>query len=138
VSEAPGSEERRSPRSIEEVEEYLELKAVFTAIEEFLRKVLPMIKELIDTVLKPLDGSRLGKEIAEMYRSLKESGMSEEMIAKVIDRYLEKRLEGIPTLTTLLKDLSRVLVGGRRGRIEESSERREGEGGEGREAERGS
>ncbi len=107
---AGGGEEK-----FREHEEYLELKAVFTAIEEFLRGVIPMVKDLIDTMLKPLDGSRLGKDIAELYRQLKESGMSDEMIEKIVDTYLKKRLEEVPTVTSLLKMIGEAVSRGREG-----------------------
>ena len=99
-------------KKIEEESKYLELRAVFTAIEEFLRNVVPSVKDFISTILEPLNGAKLGKDIAEMYKALKESGMSEEMINKIIDKYLQKRLEELPTVTTLLKPLSEAISKG--------------------------
>ncbi len=107
-----GGVEERKVESYREHPEYIELKAVFSAIEEFLRAVLPLVKQLIDAMLAPLDGSKLGKDIAEMYRQLKESGMSDEMIEKIVDKYLQKRLEEVPTVTSLLKMLGEAMSRG--------------------------
>ncbi|NPA96647.1 MAG: hypothetical protein GXO32_03495 [Crenarchaeota archaeon] len=148
-----GGEEKPREVRIErfrEHEDYVELKAVFAAIEEFLRGVIPMVRQLIDTILQPLDGAKLGKDIAEMYRQLKESGMSEEMIREIIDKYLSKRLEEIPTITSLLKMFGEAIGKGGRDvmkgiEIATKALRKEGgaaggsggEAGEGREAPKG-
>ena len=52
-----------------------------------------------------LDGSKLGREVGEFYKSLVDNGVPEEEALKMTNKYFEKRLE----VTTKLNNLVGLL-----------------------------
>ena len=105
-------EEKREELEVrpEEVPEWmkdgLELKYIFKAISEFISDVSGHLKKLIDTILEPISGDKLGGEIGAFYRNLRESGVPEELASEMTRRYFESRiaiLEAFKSLPSLFQ-----------------------------------
>ncbi len=86
------------PPWMEDVEE---LKAVLGAVSDFLQSLMEPVKGLIDATTSALEGGKLGREIAEFYSSLKESGMPEEMIRDLTREFFREKLKAIPNISNL-------------------------------------
>jgi len=70
-----------------------ELRQVLKAISEFLRDLREPLRDLLNAITQALDGGRLGEDVARFYRSLRESGMPEDMAAELTRQYFRERLE---------------------------------------------
>ncbi|NPA04901.1 MAG: hypothetical protein GXO09_02245 [Crenarchaeota archaeon] len=79
------------PRSRDEDIE--DLRQVFRAITEFMEDIKDVVKEFIELLGEAFDGSRLGREVGEFYRSLVDSGVPAEEALKMTREFLEKKLE---------------------------------------------
>lgn len=56
-------------------EEIGELMAIREMINEWLEKLGIVSKDIVNAVVSTLDGSKLGKEIVDLYNSLKSAGL---------------------------------------------------------------
>lgn len=74
------------------MEDGLELKYIFDAISGFLKEIKDPLKDLLDAVLSPLDGDKLGKDLGSLYRNLKESDVPEDLASEIIKKYFETKL----------------------------------------------
>lgn len=95
------SEYREEKR--EEVSEAEEIKEILEAVTPFLEKLKDMAKELINIITTSMDGEKLGKDIANLYKELKEAGLPDEMINEMIRDFYRKKLESMPTISELVK-----------------------------------
>lgn len=111
------SEERRERKYVSE--DARELHEIFSVISEFIASIKAPIKEFIDMFLTSLSGEKLGKEVAALYKELKESGMPEDMVKEMVQEFFRRKLEAAPTIASLAKMLKDALGKGellRRGR----------------------
>ncbi|HDJ27088.1 MAG TPA: hypothetical protein ENF35_02085 [Aciduliprofundum sp.] len=69
-----------------EDEDIEELERVLTVVEE---KVPKLLREIVDAVSSPERARKMGEAIAEFYKKLKESGMSDEMAEKLTLEFLK-------------------------------------------------
>lgn len=93
------AEERRS----DDVEE---LREVLEAVSDFLDKLGSRLKSLLDSVMESLDGAKLGREVGEMYKSLKEAGVPEEVAIEMTREFFKRKMELAPTLSSVLQSIS--------------------------------
>ena len=100
-----------------------ELKEVLGALSEFLKGLSEPLEKLIDTILKVADGRRVGEEVAAFYKSLKESGMPDEVALEMTREYFKKRIAALD----MAKLLERFI---RREVLEEEEEEKEANEGE--------
>ncbi len=77
-----------------------ELRGVLKAISDFLKDIEEPISKLLSSMMKALDGAKLGEEVAAFYKSLKEAGMPEDAAMQLTRDYFKARLESfnIPAL----------------------------------------
>ena len=68
-----------------EDEDIEELEKVLTVVEE---KVPKLLREIVEAVSSPERARKMGEAIAEFYKKLKESGMSDEMAEKLTLEFL--------------------------------------------------
>jgi hypothetical protein len=94
-----GGEERKEFKELkksEEVPEWmrdgLELKYVLDAISGFLKDIREPLRDLLNLLMEPLNGDRLGKDIGSLYKSLKENGVPEDLINEMVRKYFETKL----------------------------------------------
>ena len=99
-------------RGMKDVEE---LKAVLGTVSEEIPK---MIRGIIDSFFSPESGARMGKAVADFYRSLKDAGIPEQEALAMAKDYLG-------TLTKWSDILKNTSFGGRR--IEVRKEKKEEE-----------
>ncbi|MCE4613114.1 MAG: hypothetical protein F7C07_04715 [Desulfurococcales archaeon] len=104
----PGEEKRREPWR-EDVEE---LREVLTAISDFLSSLKEPVRELLSAIVGPIEGGKLGREIGDFYRGLKESGVPEEMAVQMTREYFRKRLESLPSVASFVDALKEAIRGG--------------------------
>lgn len=83
-----------------------ELMAVREMISAWLEKLGVVAKDIVNTVVSTLDGSKLGKEIVDLYNSLKSAGLPENLVVEIVRDFYKKRLEVAPSLNDLVKSLS--------------------------------
>ncbi len=105
------SEEKKptQPKDSEDVEE---LRQVLGTVAEFMYQIKDLVKEFLDTLSKSFDGEKLGREIAQMYKSLVESGMPPDKAYELTQRFLEAKLEAIPKVSSFIEMLQKSISGG--------------------------
>lgn len=86
--------------------EVKELEAVKVMVSEWLDKISVIAKEIIGAITSSLDGKKLGEEITEMYKRLKESGLPDDTINEIIRDFYKKKLELAPRLSDLISIIS--------------------------------
>lgn len=69
-----------------------DLKEILDAVSEFLKSLSEPLEKLLDTILKAVEGERLGAEVAAFYRKLVEAGMPSDMAAEMTKEFFEKRM----------------------------------------------
>lgn len=84
----------------------LELKGALTAITEFLRDITGPLKDIMSIIQSYIAGDKLGKDIANFYRSLKDSGLPDDIINDLVKRYYDERMK-------IMKLLGRIFEYGR-------------------------
>lgn len=52
-----------------------------------------------------LDGKKLGEDIGKFYLELKEKGLPEELISEFVKEYFRKKIEMVPSIEKLLKEV---------------------------------
>jgi len=82
--------EEKCPERDEDIEE---LRAVFSAITDFIKELFPQIKELINSVAGSLEGGKLGKEAGEFYKGLVEAGMDPQRATQLTEEFVRKKLD---------------------------------------------
>jgi len=103
------SEEGFNEKEIPEyMKDGLELKYIFRAISEFIKDVSTNLKDLIDTMLAPVSGERLGEEIGSFYENLKQSGVPEDLANEMTRRYFEARIAVLEIMKSLPSLLQRA------------------------------
>lgn len=58
--------------------------------------------------MSSLDGRKLGQEIAELYKTLKETGLRDLVIEEIVKDFYKKKLELAPSISELIKALSKL------------------------------
>jgi len=79
-------------RRRERVSDVEELRDVLTAVADFLKEIREPIEGLLESLLGSLRGDKLGEDVANFYKRLKEAGMSDDEVRDFTRRYLEQRL----------------------------------------------
>ncbi len=87
----------------EEKSEAVELKEVLDAVSGFLKGLKEPLMDIINTILDSLSGEKLGVEVASFYKRLVDSGVPENLAAEMTKEYMEKRLNAVPSLGSLLE-----------------------------------
>ncbi len=105
------SEEKKpmQPKGSGEIDE---LKQVLGTVAEFMYQIKDLVKEFLDTLSKSFDGEKLGREIAQMYKSLVESGMPPDKAYELTQRFLEAKLEAIPKVSSFIEMLQKSMSEG--------------------------
>lgn len=85
----------------DEIKEAKELEMVLTAVSSFIKEIQEPLARLLETLIQPVRGDRLGEEIAELYKKLKESGMPEDLAQKMTLEYFERRTKILESLGNL-------------------------------------
>ncbi len=78
-----------------EVEDVEELRELFSVLKEFIPEMIPFIKELLNIVMESVSGEKLGKDVAQFYKNLVESGMDEKLAEELTKKYLTQKLQFI-------------------------------------------
>ena len=78
-----------------------EVRKLLAAVSEFLSSLGPMLEGILGSLLKAVEGERLGREVASFYRELREAGFPEDAAMEMTREYFQKRLA--------MLDLFRVL-----------------------------
>jgi len=89
-----------------------ELKEVLAAVSEFLDQLGSKLKTLLDSIMETLDGAKIGREVGEMYRSLKEAGVPEEVAIEMTRELFRKKMELAPSLSSLFQSIGEGWKGG--------------------------
>lgn len=89
-------------------EEIGELMAIREMINEWLEKLGIVSKDIVNAVVSTLDGSKLGKEIVDLYNSLKSAGLPENLVVEIVKDFYKKKLEIAPSLSDIVKSVSEV------------------------------
>jgi len=87
------SEEEKREEKKRELSDVEEVEAIFKAISDFIASIKGPLKELVDTLMSSLDGSKLGEEVAALYKKLMDSGMPKEMVNEMVKIYFKHKLE---------------------------------------------
>ncbi|MEB3774043.1 MAG: hypothetical protein GSR86_03845 [Desulfurococcales archaeon] len=88
-----------------EDEDIRELKEVLTAVSDFITDIGDKIKDILDSMMSALDGAKIGRETAELYKSLKEAGMPEEMAIQLTREFFNKKMELAPSISSIIEAL---------------------------------
>ncbi len=112
-------EKKVHARELSDVEE---LKAVLKAISDFIASLKGPLKELMDTIMSSLDGSKLGEEVSALYKKLIDSGMPEDMVNEMVKTYFKHKLESAVSPKTISEFFRRFMEKPKRARIAVSTE----------------
>ena len=125
--------EREKPQVIvrSESEDVEELRGVLSAVSDFIAQLKDSVREFIDMLSSSLDGEKIGREVAEFYRQLKESGVPDEVATEMTKKFFEERMKAAPKIGSLIDAFKDMLTWkekykGREGEdVEENIERLE-------------
>ena len=95
IIETVSSEEEEEKNDVEE------LRSVLQAVSEFLGGLAKPLEEIMETLLKTVDGSKIGAEVAEFYKRLKEAGVPEEQALEMTKEFFEKRTKILDIVSSL-------------------------------------
>jgi predicted PurR-regulated permease PerM len=70
-------------------EDIEELQKLFSVITGFLGEIGPQIAQTISSILEAYPGDKVGKEVADFYKKLKEEGVPEDLAEKLTEKYFE-------------------------------------------------
>lgn len=90
---------------VHEGEDIETLSKLLSVVADFLNQLKGMVKEFIETFASSLDGSKLGREVAGMYKSLVEAGMPPEKAMEFTEKFLNAKLEAAPKMSKLIEQL---------------------------------
>ncbi len=115
--------ERREGKEKYVSEDARELREVLTAIIEFLRDITGPLKELMSLVQSSIAGDKLGKDIAEFYKNLKDSGLPDDVVNELIKKYYDDRMSLLRLMSSLFEGLrrGRAIIAASRGEETKSS-----------------
>jgi len=115
--------ERREGKEKYVSENARELREVLTAIIEFLRDITGPLKELMSLVQSSIAGDKLGKDIAEFYKNLKDSGLPDDIVNELIKKYYDDRMSLLRLMSSLFEGLrrGRAIIAASRGEETKSS-----------------
>ncbi|MCE4602419.1 MAG: hypothetical protein F7B18_04470 [Desulfurococcales archaeon] len=82
-----------------------ELKEVLSVVADFLDQLSSKLKMILDSVMETLDGAKIGKEVGDMYKSLKEAGVPEEVAIEMTKEFFRKKMELAPSLSSLFQSI---------------------------------
>ncbi len=88
-------------------EDVKELKEVLNVIAQFLSDIRKPISELLKELMEAFRGDSFGKDVADFYKNLVDGGVPREMAEKLTEKYVDKRLALMPSLSGLIRELSR-------------------------------
>jgi hypothetical protein len=78
-----------------------ELKETLQAIAEFLEKMHQIRLNLVDEIVKRMEGKEVAKNTATFYNTLIEAGLPKDTATELTKEYLKRRLELIPKPITV-------------------------------------
>jgi hypothetical protein len=120
------SEEEKEAGEEEEHAETKDVALILDSISELVTRLKDVIRETITTAVNALDGRRLGEEISGLYNELKNAGLPEEMIEKIVTDFYRRKLDAIPSVNELISAIAREISEGRKIEVEEETEKRPG------------
>ena len=91
-----------------ENEDVREVREVLAAVSDFITNIGDKIKDILDNMMSALDGAKIGRETAELYKSLKNAGMPEDMVMQLTREFFNKKMELAPSISSIME----VLKGG--------------------------
>ncbi len=97
------SEKTSEKRRKEDVEE---LREIFKAITDFVRELRQPLSELLESLVGSIRGDKVGEDVGKFYKSLKESGMSDEVAVELTKEYFRTRVSMASMLENILKKFS--------------------------------
>ncbi|MET1128566.1 MAG: hypothetical protein ABWW70_04545 [Thermoproteota archaeon] len=93
AEEKKGKTEKEIEKDVPEwMREALEVRHILKAVSDFISDIKAPLKDILDTMLAPLSGERLGRDVGSFYKNLRESGVPEEVAIEMTKKYLENRL----------------------------------------------
>ena len=90
-----------------------ELKEVLNAVTDFVKGLKEPVKDVLEMVTSSLSGEKLGKEVSALYKSLKDSGIPEDMARNMVQEYFRKRLDSALDLKKLMEIFTTSFKGGK-------------------------
>jgi hypothetical protein len=88
--------------------EALEVRHILKAVSDFISDIKAPLKDILDTVLAPFSGERLGRDVGNFYKNLRESGVPEEVAIEMTKRYFENRVKAFDIVGKLEQLVSKV------------------------------
>lgn len=69
-----------------------DVREALEALHEFLAGIREPLERLVETVLRAVEGGRVGADVAGFYRSMVEAGVPEELAGDLTREYLARRM----------------------------------------------
>ncbi|MCE4625995.1 MAG: hypothetical protein F7C35_09075 [Desulfurococcales archaeon] len=80
-----------------------DIKEILDAVSAFIKSLSEPLEKLLNTVLKTIEGERLGAEVAAFYKSLVDAGMPQDLAAEMTREFFRKRISMLD-LAGLIKE----------------------------------
>ena len=99
-------------------EDIEELREVLKTVSEFINQLPDLLNKLFSAIYSPEIGEQMGKNIANYYKSLKESGLPEELVLQLTEKYAKETASNISILKELISDFREKIDEHRKGEID--------------------
>ncbi|MEB3859840.1 MAG: hypothetical protein LRS43_01365, partial [Desulfurococcales archaeon] len=104
--------EREGDKSESWREDVEELRGVLSAVSDFIASLKEPIKDLLSAIAGPIEGGKLGREVGDFYRGLKESGVPDDIALQMTREYFKRRLESLPSISSFIEALREAITSG--------------------------
>lgn len=102
-----------------------ELRGVLSAVSEFLKDFIPMLKDLLETFFGSLKGEELGREAGLFYKNLVEAGVDKDKAAQLTEQFLRTKMDQLSAIVNLLKAFPQAPLVKREKEVEVTTEKKE-------------
>ena len=80
-----------------------EIEKILNAVLDFMKNAREPMREFMEFITSFISGEKVGEEVAVFYKKLVDNGVPDDLAKQLTMRFLEKRLEPVPSISSLAK-----------------------------------
>ncbi|MEM0380701.1 MAG: hypothetical protein QXX35_04575 [Desulfurococcaceae archaeon] len=120
-------EDRKIIISSSESTDVEELRQVLSALSEFIDRIKDSLRDVLTILVTSIDAKKLAQDITTLYNDLKNAGLPDEIVDRIVTDFYKKRLEAIPSTSELVKTIAEAIKTRSGFKIEKEEVEKEGE-----------
>ncbi|MEM4532115.1 MAG: hypothetical protein QXU89_00465 [Desulfurococcaceae archaeon] len=120
-------EDRKIIISSSESTDVEELRQVLSALSEFIDRIKDSLRDVLTILVTSIDAKKLAQDITTLYNDLKNAGLPDEIVDRIVTDFYKKRLEAIPSTSELVKTIAEAIKTRGGFKIEKEEVEKEGE-----------